>query len=314
MPIRKIIIDTDPGQDDAVAILLALAAPEELDVVALVAVAGNVPLDLTAKNACKIGELAGRADIPVYAGCARPIRRTAVTAEHVHGKTGLDGPALPEPSFALQTQHGVDFLIEALRAAPPGEITLCTLGPLTNVAMALVKAPEIAPRIREIVMMAGAYFAGGNVTPAAEFNVFADPEAADIVLKSGVPIVMLPLDVTHQVLTTPERLERIAATGGRCATWVSAMLGHYERFGRDKFGGVGAPLHDPTVIAWLLQPGLFTGRSINVQIELAGQLTLGMTVADYWQTTGLEPNALFLRDVDADGFFALLTERLGRLP
>ncbi len=311
---RKIIIDTDPGQDDAVAILLALAAPEELDVMAIVAVAGNVPLELTSRNARQVVELAGRTDIPVYAGCARPIRRTAVTAEHVHGKTGLDGPALPEPSIPLQAQHGVDFLIEALRAAPPGEITLCTLGPLTNVAMALVKAPEIAPRIREIVMMAGACFAGGNVTPAAEFNVFADPEAADIVLKSGVPIVMLPLDVTHQVLTTKARLRRIAAAGGRCASWVHDMLGFYERFGRDKFGGDGAPLHDPTVIAWLLRPGLFTGRSINVQIELAGQLTLGMTVADYWQKSSLEPNALFLRDVDADGFFELLTERLGRLP
>jgi purine nucleosidase len=282
--------------------------------VAIVAVAGNVPLGFTGKNARQVAELAGRTDIPVYAGCARPIRRTAVTAEHVHGKTGLDGPPLPEPSVALQAQHGVDFLVEALRAAPPGEITLCTLGPLTNLAMALVKAPEIAPRIREIVMMAGAHFAGGNVTPAAEFNVFADPEAADIVLKSGVPIVMLPLDVTHQVLSTTPRLERIAALGGRCATWVHAMLGHYERFGKSKFGDVGAPLHDPTVIAWLLKPGLFTGRSINVQVELAGQLTLGMTVVDYWQKSGLTPNALFLRDVDADGFFELLTERLGRLP
>jgi purine nucleosidase len=311
---RKIIVDTDPGQDDAVAILLALAASDQLDVLALVAVAGNVPLELTARNARQVAELAGRADIPVYAGCARPIRRTAVTAEHVHGKTGLDGPPLPEPSNVLQPQHGVDFLIEALRAAAPGEITLCTLGPLTNVAMALVKAPDIAPRIREIVMMAGGYFAGGNVTPAAEFNVFADPEAADIVLRSGVPIVMLPLDVTHQVLTTRAHLAPIKALGRRCATWVHDMLGFYERFGRDKFGGDGAPLHDPTVIAWLLRPDLFSGRKINVQIELAGQLTLGMTVADYWQKSGFEPNVLFLRDVDADGFFELLTERLGRLP
>jgi purine nucleosidase len=310
---RKIIIDTDPGQDDAVAILLALAAPDELDVLALVAVAGNVPLELTARNARQVAELAGRADLPVYAGCARPIRRTAVTAEHVHGKTGLDGPPLPEPGAALQAQHGVDFLIEALRAAPPGEITLCTLGPLTNVAMALVKAPDIAPRIREIVMMAGGFFTGGNVTPAAEFNVFADPEAADIVLKSGVPIVMLPLDVTHQVLTAKKRMERIKAIGRRCATWAHDMLVTYERFGRGKYGD-GAPLHDPTVIAWLLKPDLFSGRSINVQIELAGQLTLGMTVADYWQKSGLEPNVLFLRDVDADGFFELLAERLGRLP
>jgi purine nucleosidase len=310
---RKIIIDTDPGQDDAVAILLALAAREELEVLALVAVAGNVPLEHTARNALRIAELGGRADLPVYAGCARPIRRTAVTAEHVHGKTGLDGPPLPEPSKALQAQHGVDYLIDALRAAAPGEITLCTLGPLTNVAMGLIKAPDIAPRIREIVMMAGSHFAGGNQTPAAEYNVFADPEAADIVLKSGVPIVMLPLDVTHQVLTTAPRLARIKATGGRCATWVHDMLGFYERFGRDKYGG-GAPLHDPTVIGWLLKPDLFSGRSINVQIELAGQFTLGMTVADYWQKSDLAPNVLFLRDVDADGFFELLAERLGRLP
>jgi purine nucleosidase len=152
------------------------------------------------------------------------------------------------------------------------------------------------------------------VTPTAEFNVFADPEAADIVLRSGVPIVMLPLDVTHQVLSTAARLERIRAVGGRCASWVHAMLGSYGRFGKSQPGDAGAPLHDPTVIAWLLRPGLFSGRSINVQIELAGQLTLGMTVADYWQKSGLAPNVLFLRDVDADGFFELLAERLDRLP
>ena len=311
---RKIIIDTDPGQDDAVAILLALASPEELEVLAIVAVAGNVGLRQNAKNALKVVELSGRTGMPVHAGCERPIRRPLVTAEHVHGKTGLDGPDLPEPRIALQPQHGVDFLVATLLAAEPGTITLCTLGPLTNIAMALVRAPAIVPRVREIVMMGGAYFEVGNVTPAAEFNIYVDPEAADIVLRSGIPIVMAPLDVTHQVLSTRPRLDRIAALGNRTGAAVNAMLSFSERFDLEKYGGIGAPLHDPCVIAYLLRPGLFGGRDINVTVETASELTLGMTVADYWRVTQRPANVKFLRRVDADGFYALLTERLARLP
>jgi purine nucleosidase len=311
---RKIIIDTDPGQDDAVAILMALASPDEIELLGIVAVAGNVGLERTAANARKILELAGRTDIPVHAGCARPMRRPLVTAEHVHGKTGLDGPTLPEPTMGLQPAHGVDYLIETLLAEPPGTVTLCTLGPLTNVAMALVKAPAIAGRIAAIVMMAGAYFEVGNITPTAEFNVYVDPEAADVVLRSGVPITMVPLDVTHGVLSTPDRLGRIRGIGKRCSQAVLEMLAFAGRFDLKKYGWAGGPLHDPNVIAWLLRPGLYAGRKINVSVETGSPLTLGMTVADWWQITDRPRNVNYLRDGDSDGFFALLTERLARLP
>jgi len=311
---RKIIIDTDPGQDDAVAILLAAASPQDLQIEAIVAVAGNVGLAQNAKNALKVVELSGRTDIPVYAGCSRPMRRILVTAEHVHGETGLDGPDLPEPKLKLQPQHGVDFLVDKLRASPPGEITLCTLGPLTNIAMALVKAPDIAPRIRQIVMMGGGYFEMGNITPAAEFNIYVDPEAADVVLRSGVPIVMIPLDVTHGVLSTRKRLDAIKAIGNKAGAAVDAMLSFSEAFDQKKYGREGAPLHDPCVIAYLLKPDLFKGRDINVTIETASELTVGMTVADYWRVTDRPHNVLYLREADAAGFYALLTERLARLP
>lgn len=311
----RVIFDTDPGQDDAIAILLALASPEEMTVEAIVTVAGNVPLSLTSTNARKICELAGRPDIAVHAGCARPMcARPLVTAEHVHGETGLNGPDLPMPAMPLQAQHGVDFLIEKLRTNPPGTFTLCALGPLTNIGMALVKAPDIASRIREIVAMGGAYFEVGNITPTAEFNFYVDPEAAAVVFASGVPITMLPLDVTHQVLTTPERLARIRALPGRAAQAAAAMLGFSERFDLEKYGSAGAPLHDPCVTAFLLRPDLFRGRSVNVEIETSSSLTLGMSVVDYWRVTDRKANALFLREVDAAGFYDLLTERLARLP
>ncbi|CAN5337373.1 nucleoside hydrolase [soil metagenome] len=311
---RRIIIDTDPGQDDAVAILLALASPDDLDVAGIVAVGGNVPLALTEKNARRLVELAGRADVPVYAGCSRPMVRKLRTAEHVHGRTGLDGYALPEPTVPLAPGHGVDFIVETLMAAPPKEITLCTLGPLTDVAMALVKQPAIAERVREIVMMGGAYFEVGNITPTAEFNIFVDPEAADIVFQSGIPITMAPLDLTHRVLTTAPRRQAFSDLGNRAGAAVHGLLGFSERFDLAKYGGIGAPLHDPCVIAWLLKPELFKGRSINVSIETKSELTLGMTVADWWRVTDRPANALFLREADADGYYALLRERIARLP
>lgn len=311
---RKIIIDTDPGQDDAVAILLALASPEELDVLGIVAVAGNVGVAQNAINARKVVELAGRSDIPVYAGCSRPLRRHLVTAEHVHGQTGLDGPDLPEPQMPLQTLHGVDYIINTLMAAEPKTITLCTLGPLTNIAMALIKQPAIADRIAEIVMMGGAYFEVGNITPAAEFNIYVDPEAADVVLRSGVPVTILPLDVTHQIQSTPERLAAIKAIGNASGAAVHAMLTFSETFDLKKYGWTGAPLHDPTVIAYLLQPDLFEGRHCNVVIETASELTVGMTVVDYWHVTGRAKNATYLRNGNAGGFYKLLTGRLARLP
>ncbi len=313
MPPRKIIIDTDPGQDDAVAILLALASPEEIEVLGITAVAGNVPLELTAKNARIVCELAGRTDIPVFAGCDRPLKRPLVTAEHVHGKTGLDGPVLPDPQMPLTDGHAVDFIIETLRAHEPGTVTLCPLGPLTNIATALQKAPDIADRIQEIVLMGGAYFEVGNITPAAEFNIYVDPEAADIVFKSGVHIVVMPLDVTHDALVTPHRNDAFRALGSKVGHAVAEMTDFFERFDKEKYGSEGAPLHDPCVTAYLIQPKLFSGRHINVEIETQSDLTLGMTVADWWRVTDRAPNAMFMGDVDAAGFFTLLTERLARL-
>ena len=311
---RKIIIDTDPGQDDAVAILLALASPEDFDVIGVVAVAGNVGLHHNTANARKIVELAGRPDVPVYAGCARPMRRTLVTAEHVHGDTGLNGPDLPAPKIELQPQHGVDYIIQTLMNSEPKTITLCTLGPLTNIGMALVKEPKIADRVAEIVMMGGAYFEVGNITPAAEFNIYVDPEAADIVFKSGIKITVLPLDVTHQIQSTPARLNAIKALGNRSGQAVFDMLTFSEGFDLKKYGWEGAPLHDPTVIAYLIDPTLFEGRECNVTIETASELTVGMTVTDYWHVTDKPRNATYLRNGNADGFYKLLTERLARLP
>lgn len=312
MTVQKIIIDTDPGQDDAVAILLALASPE-IEVLGLTCVAGNVPLPLTVKNALTICELAGRTDVPVYAGCESPLERTLVTAEHVHGKTGLDGVALPEPTMPLAKGHAVDFIIDTLRREPSGTVTLCPIGPLTNIAAAFRRAPDIVSRVKRIVLMGGAYFEVGNITPAAEFNIYVDPEAADIVFRAGAPLVVMPLDVTHKVLTTRARIAAIAALGSPAAEAVASWTGFFERFDKEKYGSEGAPLHDPCVIAWLLKPDLFKGREINVEIELEGTYTTGMTVADWWRVTDRAANALFIRDVDADGFYALLTERLGRL-
>jgi purine nucleosidase len=310
---RPIIIDTDPGQDDAVAILLAFAASEELELVGITTVAGNVPLPLTAANARKVCELAGRSDMRVFAGCDRPLLRPLHTATEVHGATGLDGPELPEPTMPLQARHAVDFLVETLMQGPAEGFTLCPIGPLTNIAMALLREPRIRTRIREIVLMGGAYFEGGNSTPVAEFNIFVDPHAADIVLRSGVNITILPLDATHQALTTAARLSRIRALGTPVAAAVVAMLEFYERYDEAKYGTDGGPLHDPCVIAFLLRPDLFRGRSVNVVVETTSELTMGQTVVDWWRVTGRPANATMINEVDSDGFFDLLIERLGRL-
>lgn len=310
---RKIIIDTDPGQDDAVAILLAMASPDEIDLLGISCVAGNVPLDLTSKNARIICELAGKTDIPVYAGCDRPLGRALVTAEHVHGRTGLDGPDLPDPAMPLAPGHAVDFIIDTLRKEPAGTVTLCPIGPLTNIATAFKRAPDIIEKIQEIVLMGGAYFEVGNVTPTAEFNIYVDPQGADIVFRAGVPITVMPLDVTHQVLVTRARNDAIRALGTPVGTAVAQMTDFFERYDKEKYGSNGAPLHDPCVIAYLIQPDLFSGRHINVEIETASELTMGMTVADWWGVTDRPANATFMGQVDADGFFDLLTERLARL-
>ena len=309
---RKIIIDTDPGQDDAVAILLALASPEEIDVLGITAVAGNVPLDLTKNNALTGGELAQKPEVKVFAGCDTPMKRPLVTAEHVHGKTGLDGPILPKPKMPLQKQHAVDFIIQTVRNNKASTITLCPLGPLTNIATAIQKAPDIKEKIQEIVLMGGAYFEVGNITPTAEFNIYVDPEAADIVFQSNIKITVLPLDVTHKALVTKARNDAFRALNSPVGKAVAEMTDFFERFDKEKYGSDGAPLHDPCVIAYILSPDLFSGRHINVEIETQSELTLGMTVADWWKVTNRPKNAYFIGDVNADGFFSLLTERLAR--
>ncbi|MTH80074.1 nucleoside hydrolase [Paracoccus aestuariivivens] len=308
---KKIIIDTDPGQDDAVALLLALASPE-LEVLGITTVAGNVPLDLTERNARIICQIAGRRDVPVYAGSAAPLSRPLVTAEHVHGKSGLDGIELFEPDTPLAQGHAVDFIVETLRREAKGSVTLVPIGPLTNIAMAFRQAPDIIGRVERIVLMGGAYFEVGNITPAAEFNIYVDPEAAKIVFTSGVPLTVLPLDVTHKALTSREWIETMRASGP-VGQAVAGWTDFFERYDREKYGSEGAPLHDPCAIAWLLQPELFTGRHINVEIETQGELTLGMTVADWWRVTGREPNALFIRDINRAGFFDLMTQRITSL-
>jgi len=310
---RKIIIDTDPGQDDAVAILLALASPEEIDVLGITAVAGNVPLALTEKNARIVCELAGKPDTLVFAGCDAPMKRKLVTAEYVHGKTGLDGPQLSAPTMPLQDQHAVDFIIETLRTEPSGTVTLCPIGPLTNIAVAFERAPDIIARVQEIVLMGGAYFEVGNITPTAEFNIYVDPEAAKIVFGAGVPLVVMPLDVTHKALTTKPRIDAFRAMKTPVGDMVAAWTDFFERFDMEKYGSEGAPLHDPCTIAYLIAPHLFAGRHINVEIETESPLTLGMTVADWWRVTDRPANALFIKDIAAEGFFELLATRLARL-
>jgi purine nucleosidase len=310
---RPIIIDTDPGQDDAVAILAALASPE-LEVKAVVAVAGNVPLALTEKNSRSLVQLAGRTDVPVYAGCVRPMVNELVTAEYVHGDSGIDGADLPDPTIDLAPGHGVDAIIDLVLDADDDGITICPLGPLTNVAMAIVKEPAIKPKIREIVLMGGGFFEGGNVTPAAEFNIYVDPHAAHVVFTSGVPIVMMPLDVTHKALTTPERVEQFRALGTASGTAVAGMLDFFDRYDSEKYGIDGAPLHDPGVIAYLLDPDMFDGRHVAVEIDTAPGPSQGTTLIDWWRVTDAKPNATVMRDIDDAAFFDLLIDRVGRLP
>ncbi len=310
---QSLIIDTDPGQDDAVAILLALASPE-IHLLGITAVAGNVPLALTEVNVRKVCDLAGRTDIPVFAGLDRPLVRPLITAEHVHGKTGLDGPDLPDPQTPLQDQHAVDFMIETLRREPAGSVTIAPVGPLSNVAMAMQMAPDIIPRIKQIVLMGGAYFEVGNITPAAEFNIHVDPHAAAVVFASGVPITIMPLDVTHKALTSTDRVAALRNIGNRTGAAIADMLEFFERFDEAKYGSDGAPLHDPCTIAWLIDPKMFAGRHCNVEIETSSELTMGMTVIDWWRVTNRPENALVIGGLDADRFFALITERLARLP
>jgi purine nucleosidase len=311
---EKVIIDCDPGQDDAINLLFALSSPDDLEVVGITTVAGNVPLKLTQRNARMMCDIAGRCDVPVFAGCAQPTRRELITAENVHGKNGIDGVEVFEPQLRLEQQHAVDFIIESLRSAAAAPITLVPTGPLTNIATALDRDPSIARNIRRIVLMGGAMRECGNTTPSAEFNILVDPHAAETVFNCGRPIVAMGLDVTHQVLSSRERIARIRAVGNRAAEATAGMLEFFSRHDSSKYGADGAPLHDPCTVAFLLQPALFEGKDCNIAIETQSRLTIGHTAVDFWGVSGRPKNASWIYHVDADGFYALLTERLARYP
>jgi purine nucleosidase len=288
-----------------------LASPDDLEVLAITAVAGNVPLDLTVRNSLALVELAGRIDVPVYRGAPRPMVNRLVTAEYVHGPTGLDGADLPLPTTPAADGNAINAIVDLVMRHD--DVTLCTLGPLTNVGMALVMEPAIASRINQLVMMGGGFFEGGNTTPAAEFNVLVDPHAAHVVFTSGIPVVMMPLDVTHKALATPARLQRFADLGTAAGRSVHGMLAFYDRWDMEKYGTTGAPVHDATVVAYLLDPGMFGGKEVFVEIETAPGPTHGMTLVDWWGVTGKDPNATVMNEIDADRFFDLLVERIGRL-
>jgi purine nucleosidase len=309
---QSIIIDCDPGQDDAVALFLAMASTAELEILGITAVAGNVPLELTQRNVRMMCDIAGRQDIPVFAGCDRPMVRDLLTAEKVHGKTGVDGVDIFEPRTPLQERHAVDFIVETLRVAEDESVTLVPTGPLTNIGTVIDRAPEVLPKIRQLVIMGGAMREGGNYSPSAEFNILVDPHAADIVFRCGRPITSMGLDVTHQVLSTRARVERIRQLGNPVAEATAGMLGFFERHDSKKYGVEGAPLHDPCTIAWLLAPALFEGKVCNLSVETEAALTVGHTAVDFWHVTDRPHNVNWIHAVDADGFYDLLTERLAR--
>ena len=309
---RKLILDCDPGQDDAVALFLAFSSPDELEILGITAVAGNVPLDLTQRNARLMCDIAGKNEIAVYSGCVRPMQREAITAEYIHGVTGIDGVDVFEPTTPSQEQHAVDFIIETLLAAEDDSVTLVPTGPLTNIGTAIDREPSILKSVREIVLMGGAMRESGNRSPSAEFNIMVDPHAADIVFNCGRPITVMGLDVTHQVLSTRKRVERLRALDNPVANATAGMLSFFHRYDTRKYSSEGAPLHDPCTVAYLLKPELFDGKMCNITVETVSELTIGHTAVDFWQVTDRPINTNWIHTVDADGFYDLLTERLAR--
>jgi purine nucleosidase len=309
---HTIILDCDPGQDDAVNLLLAMSSPDELDILGITTVAGNVPLALTELNARLMCDIAGRGDIPVFAGCDKPIVRDLVTAEHVHGATGINGIEVAEPAHPLQEQHAVDFIVETLDGADDDSVTLVPTGPLTNIGTAFSRAPEVLSKVKEIVLMGGAMRESGNHSPSAEFNILVDPHAAEIVFKCGRPITEVGLDASHQVLTTRERIERLKEIDNGPARATVGMLDFFNRHDMAKYNYLGAPLHDPCTVAYLLKPDIFESKLCNVTIETESELTMGHTAVDFWHVTDRPKNVNWVHNVDADAFYDLLVERLAR--
>ncbi len=309
---HTIILDCDPGQDDAVNLLLAMSSPDDLEILGITTVAGNVPLALTESNARLMCDIGGRGDIPVYAGCSKPMVRDLITAEHVHGKSGIDGVGITEPAHPLQEQHAVDFIIDTLRASDDNTITLVPSGPLTNIGTAFTKAPDTVQKVKEIVLMGGAMRESGNCSPSAEFNILVDPHAADIVFKCGRPITQIGLDASHQVLSTRERIDRIKDIDNAPARATVGMIDFFNRHDMAKYNFEGAPLHDPCTVAYLLSPEIFEGKICNVSIETESELTMGHTAVDFWHVTDRPRNSNWIYAVDADAFYELLTSRLAR--
>lgn len=302
-----IVIDCDPGHDDAIAILLALASPE-VELRAVTTVAGNQTLDKTTRNALAVLEVAGRTDVPVAAGADAPLRRPLRTAAHVHGESGLDGPAIGEPSAQPVGAHAVELLAEAIE---PG-LVLVPTAPLTNVALLLERHPDVRDRLDEIVWMGGAT-GEGNVTPAAEFNAFVDPEAAAAVFGAGIPLTMIGLDVTHRALFTRAHAERLRGAG-RAGRFVAELSDFFQRFHERSYGFDGSPIHDALAVAQVIDPTLVTTRHVNVEVETESRLCDGRTVVDLRGVTGRPPNAHVGVDVDAERFLELLCSRIEALP
>jgi inosine-uridine nucleoside N-ribohydrolase len=303
--VTRILLDCDPGHDDAIALLLALASPE-LELLGVTTVAGNQTLEKTTANAIRVLEFAGRGEIPVAAGADRPLVREPVVASNVHGETGLDGPDLPPPRASRVQQHAVDFLAERIRAEN-GAVTLVPIGPLTNVALLLALRPDARPE--RIVLMGGA-IAEGNVTPAAEFNIWCDPEAAARVFASGIDVTMIGLDITHKALFTAAHVERLE---GRVGQMVTELLRFYGEFHRKVYRFDGSPIHDAVAVAQVIRPDLIDIEHLNTEIDVESELCRGRTVIDVWRRSGREPNSHVGVDIDADGFLDLLIERLNSL-
>jgi len=303
-----VIIDCDPGHDDAIALVLALASPE-LDVKAVTSSAGNQTPDKTLRNVLRMLTLLKRPDIPVAGGALKPLMRELIIADNVHGESGLDGPALPEPGFAAQSCTAVELMANILRDSVE-PVTIGATGRQTNVALLLNSHPELHAKIERIVIMGGAMVLG-NWQPAVEFNIYVDPEAAEIVFQSGLPVVMAGLDVTHKAQIHVEDIERFRRIGNPISTIVAELLDFFLEYHKDeKWGFVGAPLHDPCTIAWLLKPEMFTTVERWVGVETQGKYTQGMTVVDFYNLTGKQPNATVMLDVDRQAFVDLLAERL----
>lgn len=311
---RELIIDTDPGADDLVALFLAMASPGELNIRAITTVAGNVRLEKTARNARLAREWAGREDIPVYAGAGRPLVRAPIYAAEVHGEEGITGVQVHEPKQGLAAGNAVQYLVDTLSAAKPHSITIAMLGPQTNLALALIQQPGIAQGIKEVVVMGGAHFNGGNITPVAEFNLYADPHAAEVVLASGVKLTYLPLDVTHKLLTSDARLKQLSAVNNRASKQVVDILNAYIQHDMQLYGVPGGPVHDASVIAYLLKPEMFSGRQIHMSVDSREGPTFGQTVADWYGVLKQPANVMWVEEGDAQGLFDLLSERLARLP